>query len=87
MRPRARGAVLVIRAYQRAVSPLLGSRCRFHPSCSEYTAASMERFGLLKGLWLGVRRLARCHPFDPGGVDEVPDRFSFRRIRRTEAVG
>lgn len=64
--------VLLIRAYQLAVSPWLGNRCRFHPSCSEYSMEALRRHGLLRGLWLGVRRVGRCHPWHPGGYDPVP---------------
>ncbi|MDA8259583.1 MAG: membrane protein insertion efficiency factor YidD [Betaproteobacteria bacterium] len=64
--------VLLIRAYQLAVSPWLGNRCRFHPSCSEYSMEALRRHGLLRGLWLGARRVGRCHPWHPGGYDPVP---------------
>lgn len=58
--------------YQRYISPSLGSSCRFTPTCSEYTYQAVARYGVLKGLWLGVNRLLRCHPFNPGGHDPVP---------------
>jgi len=61
-----------IALYQRTLSVWLGPRCRFHPSCSSYTAACIERFGAAQGSWLGVRRIARCHPFHPGGFDPPP---------------
>jgi putative membrane protein insertion efficiency factor len=64
--------VLLVRLYQRAVSPLLPPACRFHPSCSSYAVGALERHGALKGSWLAARRLARCHPFHPGGIDPVP---------------
>lgn len=64
----------LIRLYQITLSPLLGPSCRFYPSCSRYTATCIERFGPFKGVWLGIKRLARCHPFHPGGVDEPPER-------------
>ena len=68
----ARVLVAVIALYQRLVSPLLGPACRFHPTCSEYVAGCIERFGVAHGSWLGVRRIARCHPWRPGGHDPVP---------------
>jgi len=64
--------LLLIRAYQLAISPLLGSRCRFHPSCSEYSLDALRRYGALRGLWLAMRRVGRCHPWHPGGYDPVP---------------
>jgi putative membrane protein insertion efficiency factor len=64
--------ILLIRAYRWTVSPLLGACCRFHPSCSAYCIGAVERYGCVKGVWLGTRRLAKCHPFHPGGVDPVP---------------
>ena len=65
--------LLLLRGYKQFISPLLGQRCRFHPSCSTYTMEAVERFGALRGSWLGMRRVARCHPFHPGGHDPVPD--------------
>lgn len=62
-----------VRAYRRWISPLLGARCRFYPSCSAYAEESLARFGTVRGGWLAVRRLGRCHPFHPGGFDPVPD--------------
>lgn len=67
-------AIRLIRAYQQLLSPLLGPRCRFHPSCSQYTLVAIERFGFWKGTWLGLRRLSRCHPLHPGGEDPVPQK-------------
>ena len=68
-----KGAALVlIRLYQLTLSPLLGTRCRFHPTCSAYTYEAIQRYGLLRGTTLGVRRLFRCHPFHAGGIDPVP---------------
>jgi putative membrane protein insertion efficiency factor len=64
--------VALIRVYQYAISPMLGSRCRFEPSCSEYAVGALKRHGLLKGSWLAVRRIGRCHPWHPGGYDPVP---------------
>lgn len=62
----------LIRAYQLLVSPLLGARCRFHPSCSQYALEAVELHGALRGSWLALRRLSRCHPFHAGGYDPVP---------------
>lgn len=61
-----------IRGYQVALSPLLGQNCRFYPSCSAYACEAIDVHGALRGSWLTVRRLSRCHPFHPGGVDPVP---------------
>jgi hypothetical protein len=66
--------VLPIRAYQLLVSPLLGPRCRFYPSCSAYAVQALTTHGPLRGSWLAVRRLLRCHPWNPGGIDPVPPR-------------
>jgi putative membrane protein insertion efficiency factor len=63
-----------IRGYQLLLSPWFGSRCRFYPSCSCYTHTAIERYGALRGSWLGLRRLLRCHPFNEGGYDPVPDK-------------
>lgn len=62
----------MIRFYQYAISPMLGQRCRFYPSCSEYAAEAVQKYGALKGMRLGIARLFRCHPWSPGGVDPVP---------------
>ena len=61
-----------IRGYQLALSPLLGPRCRFYPSCSQYALEAVARFGVLRGAWLAARRLGRCHPWHEGGYDPVP---------------
>jgi len=65
-------AVILIRLYQWTLSPLLGQNCRFYPSCSHYALEAVTRFGVLRGGWLSARRLSRCHPWHPGGVDPVP---------------
>ena len=64
----------MVRAYQLTVSRMLPSSCRFHPSCSEYTRQAIAEYGVVGGCWLGMKRLARCHPFNPGGYDPVPMR-------------
>lgn len=68
------GVVFLIRLYQRMLSPLLPfNQCRFYPTCSHYTADAVEKWGVLKGLWLGVKRILKCHPFSKhGGYDPVP---------------
>ncbi len=78
MRPARQAAVLPIRLWQRVVSPLFGSRCRYYPSCSEYAAQAISQFGILKGLVLGVWRLLRCNPFSHGGFDPVENQRLFR---------
>ncbi len=59
----------LVRFYQRAISPLLGSNCRFSPTCSQYTIEAIEKYGALRGIWKAVKRIARCHPFSHGGYD------------------
>jgi putative membrane protein insertion efficiency factor len=76
-------AILLIRLYQWTVSPLLGQNCRFHPSCSQYTLEAIGRFGVLRGAWLGIKRIGRCHPWHPGGFDPIPDQRSDRARSRT----
>ena len=61
-------------AYQRLISPMRPPTCRYYPSCSAYAVTALQRFGLVKGTWLALKRLLRCHPWTPGGVDHVPDR-------------
>ena len=63
----------IIRGYQLLLSPLIGPRCRFYPSCSCYAHTAVERFGVLRGAFMSLRRIGRCHPFCEGGYDPVPD--------------
>jgi uncharacterized protein len=62
---------MLLRGYKRFLSPLLPSACRFLPTCSEYAMEAVEKYGTLKGVWMGVRRISRCHPFHSGGYDPV----------------
>jgi putative membrane protein insertion efficiency factor len=71
-------AVLPIRIYQRLVSPMLGQRCRYYPSCSEYAVEAIRRFGILRGAVLAGWRLLRCNPWSRGGFDPVEDQSLFR---------
>jgi putative membrane protein insertion efficiency factor len=64
--------IALIGVYRRLISPLLAPHCRFVPSCSEYAVMALQRHGLVRGVYLAVRRLLRCHPFHPGGFDPVP---------------
>lgn len=68
-----RPMILLVRGYQLLISPFLGNNCRYMPSCSAYTIEAMEKWGAWRGLWMGIRRVSRCHPFHEGGYDPVPD--------------
>ncbi|NOZ64501.1 MAG: membrane protein insertion efficiency factor YidD [Caldiserica bacterium] len=63
--------IWLIKGYRIFVSPILPPSCRFYPSCSEYCIESLQKKGVLKGMWMGIRRVVRCHPFSPGGYDPV----------------
>ena len=82
----ARGARLAIRGYQLTIAPLLGPRCRFHPSCSHYAHEALGSHGLVYGVWLGLRRMGRCHPLHEGGFDPVPVVSPVRAKVRVEAA-
>ncbi|MDP2183386.1 MAG: membrane protein insertion efficiency factor YidD [Actinomycetota bacterium] len=64
--------VLIVRGYQKVLSPIFPPSCRFTPTCSTYAITSLERYGVLKGGWLSLKRVFRCHPWNPGGHDPVP---------------
>lgn len=74
--------VWLIRFYQRRISGLLGPRCRFYPSCSQYALVAVERFGFLKGGYLAGKRILRCNPLFKGGIDPVPEKFSLVRKKK-----
>lgn len=72
--------LILVRGYQLFISPLTPPTCRFYPSCSQYAVIALTRHGAVKGTWLAVRRVLRCHPWNPGGVDDVPP-VAVRRSR------
>ncbi len=76
-------AVLLIRGYQKLLSPVIGRNCRYLPTCSEYAAESVTTHGFLRGGWLAIRRIGRCHPFRDGGYDPVPARRGPVRAEET----
>jgi len=66
--------VLILRAYRAVISPLYGDVCRYYPSCSHFTLQAIQQYGVVRGTWMGTRRIARCHPWAEGGIDDVPAR-------------
>lgn len=64
--------ILIVRGYQKFISPLLGNNCRFSPTCSQYFIMAVEKYGVIKGSYLGGKRILKCHPFNPGGYDPLP---------------
>jgi len=67
--------LLMIRLYKGAISPFLGNNCRFYPTCSSYTYEAIKKHGVLRGVFLGLKRILKCHPFHPGGYDPIPEKF------------
>jgi len=70
--------VIILSAYRSVISPLYGDVCRYYPSCSHFTLQAIQRYGVVRGSWMGMRRIARCHPWAEGGIDDVP----VRRVER-----
>jgi putative membrane protein insertion efficiency factor len=66
--------LLILKIYKKVLSPLLGNHCRFYPTCSMYAYEAIEKHGIFKGIFLGCRRLLKCHPWHPGGIDPVPEK-------------
>lgn len=71
--------IVIIKGYHKFISPLLPGACRFEPTCSVYMVEAIERFGIIRGLLLGIWRILRCNPFCRGGYDPVPEKFTFKR--------
>lgn len=71
----------LIKFYQKAISPFTPATCRFHPTCSAYSLEAFQRFGFFKGLYLSIKRISKCHPFHPGGVDYVPEKLEKKKNR------
>jgi putative membrane protein insertion efficiency factor len=64
--------LLLLHFYRKVISPYLGNNCRFHPTCSMYAIQAIEKYGAMRGSWLAIKRIGKCHPLHPGGIDEVP---------------
>ena len=78
--------VLLVRFYQQVISPLRPATCRFYPSCSAYAVTALTRFGPVRGGWLTLRRLGRCNPWNPGGIDHVPRTWSERHSEELHQI-
>jgi putative membrane protein insertion efficiency factor len=76
--------IQILKGYKYFISPFLGNRCRFYPSCSEYMMTAIDRFGIFKGIGLGIKRLGRCHPGCEGGIDHVPELNSSKNEEKCE---
>lgn len=75
--------VAILVAYRAVISPLYGDVCRYYPSCSSYALQAIQQHGMIRGIWMGSRRILRCHPWAPGGVDDIPE--PRRRLHTTRA--
>ncbi|MGD6959872.1 membrane protein insertion efficiency factor YidD [Rossellomorea aquimaris] len=76
--------LFVFKVYQRVISPLKPPTCRFYPTCSHYGVQAVSRFGALRGGWLTVKRICKCHPFHPGGIDHVPDKWPSKNTNHSD---
>ncbi|WP_083250952.1 membrane protein insertion efficiency factor YidD [Acidihalobacter aeolianus] len=74
--------ILLVKAYRLLLSPFLGQHCRFQPTCSVYAIEALEEYGAIKGTWLAVKRLSKCHPWHPGGYDPLPNHSTQQRTSR-----
>ena len=83
--PAALAALGLIKAYQYGIRPMLGQRCRFFPSCSEYTAEAIGSYGVIRGAAMGAKRLAKCHPWHAGGYDPVPEKSAAQTAQSSAA--
>lgn len=72
--------VAILRVYRTIISPLYGDVCRYYPSCSHYAMQAIQHHGVVKGVWLGTRRIARCHPWAEGGIDDIPESHNHRYV-------
>jgi putative membrane protein insertion efficiency factor len=83
--------VVILSAYRSMISPLYGDVCRYYPSCSQFTLGAIQNFGVIRGFWMGARRIARCHPWAEGGIDDVPapsrQRYTLTRFGFVTASG
>lgn len=77
----------LIRFYQKFISPIKGPTCRFYPVCSQYAYTAISRFGIVKGGFLAVKRILKCHPFNPGGVDPVPEKWEDVKKKKDSLSG
>jgi uncharacterized protein len=76
--------LFVFKVYQRVISPLKPPTCRFYPTCSHYGVQAVSRFGALRGGWLTVKRILKCHPFHPGGIDQVPEEWPSKNTNHSD---
>ncbi len=72
--------LVLIKLYQLIISPMLGPKCRFEPSCSNYAVSALKTHGLIIGSWLSIKRILKCHPFNPGGYDPVPEKHNNKHL-------